>query len=201
MIMPSFLKACLAASIGAIIVGCMESGTGAAADWNLSSENLFPFQNSTNWWRYSTTDGHILSISVLGDITDGQTTYFKVSFAEKDKDTTDNWFRRSSSGTEYSDSLAGNFSIFMPPTFPSKVGTFALSSKGMVSYAYSDSLLVKAKYRKKVMKLVFPNGDIRGFDEIDFADALGIVRMIDNSGHFPVVYALDSARVNGIIYR
>ena len=201
-----FLRLAFAVAICSIFLNCNGQETSSsccAADpdpstFGLNSIGLFPLQNSNNWWWYS-SNGHPLSIHVLDTTSDNHTTYFKVSFAEAAKDTTINWIRRTSLGTEYSTSLPGPYFVFLPPTFNYKQGSFSLSSSELVSYSYLDSLLVNGKYRKQVMELTFPNRNIHGFDEIDFAVGLGIIRMIDNSGRFPVVYALDSARINGVI--
>lgn len=188
-------------SIAVLFLNCNVSDTSSGGGLNLNSTGLFPFQNNTNWWKYTESGGHTISISVLDTITDNHTTYFKVSFAENGRDTTDNWFRRSSLGTEYSPVLVGSYFVFLPPTFSSRQGSYALATNDNVSYAYADSLLVNGKYRKQVMEVHFSTAKIHGFDEIDFANNLGIIRMTDNSGRFPVVYTLDSARVNGVIYR
>ena len=190
-----------AAVAAAILSNCNVSDNSQGPSLTLSSATLFPFQNKTNWWMYTETGGNKLSISMLDTITDNQTTYYKVSFAEENIDTTDNWFRRSSLGVEYSPSLVGTYFVFLPPTFTSRQGTFSLSSTDVVSYSYANSLLVNGKYRDTVMEVDFPNRNIHNFDEIDFANNLGIVRMIDSSGRFPVVYSLDSARINGVIYK
>jgi hypothetical protein len=196
----TFFRWILVLSTTALFLNCDVSDTSGGGGLNLNTADLFPFQNNANWWKYSEPGGHTISISVLDTITDNQTTYFKVSFAEKGRDTTDNWFRRSSSGTEYSPYLVGPYFVFLPPTFSSRQGSYALAANDNVSYAYVDSLLVNGKYRKEVMEVHFSAAKIHGFDEIDFANNLGIIRMVDNSGRFPVVYTLDSAQVN-VIYR
>ena len=184
-----------------ILWNCNSTSSNDDPTFYLNTATLFPFQGSGNWWKYSDTSGHTLSDSVVLTFTDNATTYFKMVVNEKGIDTSDNWLRRSSVGTEYSTSIAGPYSILLPPSFDSKQGSFTSSSGNTVTYSYSDSMLVKGKYRNRVMALTFPQRNIHGFDEIDFADSLGIIRFVDNSGRFPVIYSLDSAKINGVIRR
>lgn len=204
-----FLRSAFALAV-MLIAGCDKGiGTSDCCEpdptyhdgFTFSSAGLLPFQNKTNWWKYSATGGHSFSISVLDTITDNHVTYSKVSFGEKDKDTMDNWFRRSSLGTEHSLSLRGSYSVFLPDTFISRGGTFMPTKGSIVSYAYLDSSKVNGTFRKKVMKLNFSIGIFAGFDEIDLAEGLGIIRMVDTSGRFPLTYSMDSARINGVIYK
>lgn len=187
-----------------VILNCVE-GTNPSPyvdPLSLNTTGLFPFQNNGNWWKYTGTYGNSLSISVLDTITDDSTTYFKVAFAETTVDTTDNWFRRSAKGTEYSRSLPGPYVVFLPRAFNSKQGSFTSLANQNISYSYADSLLVNGKVRQRVMQLNFPDSTILGFNEIDLADSLGIIRLIDSRGsRLKVTYSLDSARINGVIHR
>jgi hypothetical protein len=42
---------------------------------------------------------------------------------------------------------------------------------------------------------------LHGFDEITFADSIGIVRLIDHTGRWPINYLIDSCSVSGVVSR
>jgi hypothetical protein len=148
----------------------------------------------------SDLSGNTLVISVKDTISDNNIVYFKVSFAERNRDTTDDWFRRSAAGTQYSTSLVGSYETFLPASFTAKNGSFK-SSNGTITYSYLDSMRAGGTYVKRVMRLEYSNRILHGFDELDFADSLGIISLIDRSGRFPVTYTLDSASIDGRIYK
>jgi hypothetical protein len=192
--------------LAAIILSCENWSTVSPVDEgqgpiSLNTLGLFPFASITNKWWYTEGGGNRLFIEVLDTITDNNTMYFKVFFGEQHRDTTTDWFRRSAVGTEYSPALTGQFDLFLPASFGQRSGSFSTAMSGTITYTYQDSVLANGKYIKKVMQLQYPKRTLHGFDELDFADSLGIISLIDRSGRFPVVYMLDSAYVNDRIYK
>lgn len=167
----------------------------------LKSYSLFPFENISNWWKYTEANGNNLAIYVLDTISDDKAMYFKISFQEKNRDTTVDWFKRSNSGIEYSTSLSGPYDLFLPAEFNSTKGTFE-SAAGSISYTYCDSIKVgRLVAFKNAMRLEYSMRMLHGFDEIDFADSIGIISLVDRSGRFPVTYVLDSARIGGAVMK
>ena len=168
--------------------------------FSFNTIRLFPFQNINNWWHYTEKNGNVLSISVIDTISDNNITYYKVSFKENNRDTTDDWFRSSADGIQYNTHLIGTYETFLPAQFQGKTGTFK-SATDAVSYMYHDSSLINGKLFTQVIACKYPATMLHGFDEIDFADSIGIVGMIDTTGRFPTVYALDSASIDGVLRR
>jgi hypothetical protein len=187
--------------IAAEFFGCnLVTNSNEEPPFSLSGYSLFPFQNINNWWKYTESGGNTLTISVLDTISDNKILYFKVSFAEKNKDTTDDWFKKTSSGILYSPALTGQFELFLPSQFTEKTGTFK-SSNSSIQFTYEDSMLVKGNYIKRVMKFHYPNRTLHGFDDLYFAESMGVISLVDLSGRFPVRYMLDSAFIDGEMHR
>jgi len=166
--------------------------------FTFDARNLFPFQNTSNWWRYTETTSNPLSISVIDTITDNSITYYKVSFKENRRDTTDDWFRSSTNGVQYNDSLVGTYETFLPAVLTGRNGTFSSGGK-VVSYSYKDSATISSRLFRRVVSCRYSAKMLHGFNEIDFADSIGIVSLVDTTGRFPVVYALDSALIDGAL--
>jgi hypothetical protein len=166
--------------------------------FSFNTIRLFPFQDINNWWHYTEKNGNVLSITVIDTISDNNITYYKVSFKENNRDTTDDWFRSSSDGIQYNTHLIGTYDTFLPAGLQGKTGTFK-SAADVVSYTYQDSSQINGKLFTKVVACKYPATMLHGFDEIDFADSIGIVSMVDTTGRFPTVYALDSAYIDGVL--
>jgi hypothetical protein len=160
----------------------------------------FPFKSIANWWHYTEGNGNRLSITVIDTVRDDQDMYFKVRFEEERVDTTDDWFKQTPSAIEFSQTLAGQYYVFLPLDYSSgSSGTFT-SSTGNVTYTYNDSVQLSPKTFYRALQLHYTTPVLHGFDEIVFADSIGIAALIDNSGRFPVTYTLDSAFVHGRIH-
>ena len=157
---------------------------------------FFPFQNNFNWWRYTESEGNQLSIHVTDTISDNGTTYFRVSFQENQVDTTDDWFKHSSSGIFFGQSLVGSYNLFLPERIDSLTGSF--DSGGYdVAYTFHDTLTIQGTRYRRVLVLEYDPPMLHGFDELAMADSIGIIEMIDHHSRWPVTYSLDSCFVDG----
>jgi hypothetical protein len=163
-----------------------------------STIGLFPFQNIANWWHYTERNGNVLAISVVDTISDNGITYYKVSFKEKNRDTTDDWFRSSTAGVQYSTHLIDTYETFIPAKLPGKTGSFK-SALSTVSYTYLDTSRINGTLFSRVVACKYSATMLHGFNEIDFADAIGIVSLVDTTGRFPTVYSLDSSSIDGVV--
>ncbi len=165
-----------------------------------STSAYFPFQNAQNWWKYTEKNSkNQLSIMVLDTITDADTSFFKISFVEATRPTTNDWFKQSTQGTFYSSALRGVFGSFLPDNFSDDSGSF-MSGGNPITYMLKDTLVLGTRLAN-VAELSYPNRNFHGFSQIDFAQSIGIVKLIDPVGRLPFVYELDSAYVNGVMYR
>jgi hypothetical protein len=165
-----------------------------------ATAQLFPFDDITNWWRYSDGEGNQLSIAVTDTISDDGVMYYRVAFREQRVDTTEDWFTKSSQGIKYGLSLAGSYNTFLPARFDSARGSF-LSSGQTVTYTFHDTLDIGAVSYVHAYSLQYTVPLLHKFEEIAFADSVGMVRFTDSSGRWPVVYALDSCSVYGKVLR
>jgi hypothetical protein len=156
----------------------------------------FPFEDNTNRWYYTESGGNRVNILVTDTISDDGITYFRVSFREEQVDTTDDWFKRSASGIYFSSALIGNYSLFLPAKIDSAHGGY-LSGPSRASYTYHDSLTLGGTVFHGVLSLEYNVPLLHGFTTIVFADSIGIVQLIDESGRWPITYRIDSCSVSG----
>jgi hypothetical protein len=157
---------------------------------------FFPFENNMNTWNYTESGGNTVTIVVTDTISDDGITYFRVSFRENRVDTTDDWFKRSPKGIYFGQSLTGDYDLFLPGKVDSISGSF-ISAKSSVSYHYYDSLDVNGSMLYNVLTLHYNYPIIHGFDDITLADSIGIVKLVDHNGRWPISYAIDSCVVGG----
>jgi hypothetical protein len=160
----------------------------------------FPFEDNTNRWYYTESGGNRVNILVTDTISDDGTTYFRVSFREERVDTTDDWFKRSANGIYFASALIGNYSLFLPAKIDSARGGY-LSGPSRASYTYHDSLSVGGTLFHGVLSLEYNVPLLHGFTTIVFADSIGIVQLIDESGRWPITYRIDSCSVSGTVRR
>jgi hypothetical protein len=163
-----------------------------------NTASCFPFTDNSNWWRYTEAGGNTVSIMVIDTISDDNIRYYRVSFRENRVDTTNDWFQQSSAGIFFSASLIGNYRLFLPAAIDSVSGTFT-SGGATVRYSYFDSLSVNGINFNRVVKLSYSLPLLHGFSEIVFADSIGIVRLTDHTGRWPISYTIDSCSVSGIV--
>jgi hypothetical protein len=163
---------------------------------SLSTRMYFPFEDNANWWRYTEASGNNVMIDVIDTISDNNTLYYKVSFKENRVDTTDDWFKRSSSGIMFGPSLVSIADMFLPATLDSVKGSFT-SGASRVSYSVNDTMTVGGALFHKVLLLNYNSPVLHGFTEIAFADSVGIVQFKDSHERWPIVYAIDSCSVSG----
>jgi len=163
---------------------------------SLAADMLFPFEDNTNWWRYTESGGNRVSIEVTDTISDENVLYYRVSFKENRVDTTDDWFKRVSHQIMFAPSLIGSYSLFLPARIDSAKGSF-ISATGSVNYTYYDTLSAGGTLFRHVLVLDYATPILHGFNEIAFADSVGIVRLTDSHGRWPVEYAIDSCSVFG----
>jgi hypothetical protein len=161
---------------------------------------FFPVEDNTNAWYYTESGGNTVEILVTDTISDDGVLYYRVSFREQQVDTTDDWFKRSPSGTYFAQSLIGTYNLFLPFKIDSVRGSF-ISSAATVDYTYCDSLVINGTVFRRVLDVVYDMPLFHGFDEIVFADSIGIVQLKDDHGRWPVTYHIDSCSVSGTMKR
>jgi len=123
-----------------------------------------------------------------------------VAFAEQQIDTTEDWFRSTGGGLEFSASLQGTYRLFLPSPITSGSGSFTSGSSTVDYEYYSTAVLGGAAYRR-VVRCDYSSSLLHGFDTSYFADSTGIVSLIDEGGRFPVEYLLDSCSIDGELIR
>jgi hypothetical protein len=166
---------------------------------SFSTGSLFPFRNNSNWWVFSEPGGNSLRIAVTDTISDDNVLYYRVSFQEHRVDTTDDWFKKSSSGILFGPSLTGEYYRFLPPRINAVHDTFT-SNGSTVEYTYHESFRCDGHSWQNAVVLRYSTPIIHGFDEIILADSIGIVHLTDYDARWTVEYALDSCSIDGAIY-
>jgi hypothetical protein len=167
---------------------------------HLSMKNYFPFEDNSNWWKFSESSGNNLYILVTDTISDDNVTYYRISFREQKVDTTDDWFKRSAGDIMFGLSLTGMYKKFLPAYIDSVNGSFN-NGTNIVNYSYYDSLIVDTKMFHKVLVLSYSVPVIHGFDEITIADSFGIIQLRDFNGRWPITYTLDSCSTGETVRR
>jgi hypothetical protein len=165
-----------------------------------ATASCFPIENNTNAWYYTEAGGNTVEILVTDTISDDGVLYYRVSFRERQVDTTDDWFKRSASGTYFAQSLTGPYNLFLPSKIDSMQGSF-ISSTTTADYTYYDSLVINGTVFRRVLDIEYSPPLLHGFDEIVFADSVGIVRLKDDHGRWPISYEIDSCSVFGAMKR
>jgi hypothetical protein len=165
---------------------------------SFKTTTLFPFQNNTNWWKYSEAGGNSMTIEVTDTISDDNVLYYRVSFKEHRVDTTDDWFQQSSAGTLFGPSLIGSYHLFLPARIDSESDTFS-SNNSNVTYTWYESIKCDAGRFNNAVKLRYNHPIIHGFDEIILADSIGIVHLTDFDARWTVDYSLDSCSIEGSV--
>jgi hypothetical protein len=158
----------------------------------------FPFENNRNWWNYTESSGNKLEMKVTDTISDDNTLYYRVAFQEHRVDTTDDWFKSSLGNIMFGQSLTGMYDQFLPREIDSINGSFS-SGVNIVQYNYYDSLVSGGIMYHKVLRLKYVYPVIHGFEELLLAERIGIIKMVDYNGRWPVNYLLDSCSVNDTI--
>lgn len=174
------------------------STTHTSRNYSINTESYFPFENNTNWWKFSESSGNPCIIRIVDTISDDNVTYYRVSFMESRVDTTDDWFKHSPGDILFGASLTGTYDRFLPSRIESQGGKYTCGSD-MINYQYFDSVVVNGLTFKKVISLHYATPVIHGFDKILFAENIGIIMMQDLDGRWPVSYTLDSCSVSGIV--
>lgn len=152
--------------------------------------NIFPFAQSGKVWDYKDEDGNDFKISVIDTISDDGDLYYKVEFKEmKLSMTQDDWFIMEQGNVKYNDKLNGEYSLFLPKTFLRNGGSFDCGSSS-ITYEVLSTYAIGTKTYSDVLKLSYQNAVLHGFDEVYFADNIGIIQMIDFDGRWPVYYSL-----------
>jgi hypothetical protein len=127
--------------------------------------------------------------------------YFKVDFTEVKLNRSQNdWFMREGNAVYFNESLRGEYMNFLPSSFVRSRGTFYCDS-AEISYTLLDTVTLHGKVFRDIVALDYTREILHGFDRVYFADGIGIVGMIDEDGRWPIEYVLDSASVNGVVYR
>lgn len=153
--------------------------------------NIFPFTAAGRVWDYTDEDGNDFVITVRDTISDEGDLYYKVEFKEvKLNMIQSDWFINDGTGIRYSERLQGAFQLFLPKRFLRQGGYFESNCQN-IHYKIFSSITLAGKTYKDVLKLSYSQAVLHGFDEIYFADNIGIIQMIDYDGRWPVYYSLD----------
>jgi hypothetical protein len=168
--------------------------------YSINTESYFPFENNTNWWKFSEASGNPCVIKIVDTISDDNITYYRVSFMENRVDTTDDWFKRCSGDILFGASLTGSYDRFLPSRIESRGGRYTCGSN-VIDYEYYDSAVINGLTFKKVISLQYTTPVIHGFDKIMFAEKIGVIMMQDQDGRWPVSYVLDSCSIAGTVSR
>lgn len=153
--------------------------------------NIFPFAEAGRVWEYRDEDGNDFKISVVDTISDDEDLYYKVEFREvKLEMVQDDWFVKENGTIKYNDGLQGTFDQFLPSSFKRSGGSFSCGYEN-INYEILDSMTIGNNTYTDVLKLIYNTAVLHGFDEIYFADNIGIIRMIDEDGRWPVDYMLN----------
>jgi hypothetical protein len=171
-----------------------------AESFSFNTASLFPFEDNSNWWEYTEAGGNHVSIEVTDTISDDGVLYYRVRFAEERVDTTDDWFKSVGGRTLFGPALSGDFELFLPGRISSTSGSFS-SAGSTVDYAYAASAQIGGVTYQRVMQLRYSAPILHGFDEIVFADGVGIVQLNDRNERWPIVYNLDSCSIGGSVAR
>ncbi|HEX2960115.1 MAG TPA: hypothetical protein VHO70_24995 [Chitinispirillaceae bacterium] len=166
----------------------------------IQTRNYFPFENNLNWWNYTESSGNELEIKVIDTISDDNILYYRVAFQEHRVDTTDDWFKSSYGSIMFGQSLTGMYEQFLPKEIDSINGTFSCGAN-LVRYSYYDSLVTGGVMYHGVISLKYDYPVIHGFEELLLAKGIGIVKMVDHDGRWPVTYLLDSCSVNDSVIK
>lgn len=177
-----------------------DSHAPAHQQFTRATSACFPFQDNSNWWHYTEAGGNTTTIHVTDTISDNNILYHKVSFRENRVDTTDDWFKKTTGGIYFSRSLISGYTLFIPAKIDSMHGTFE-SGSSTVTYSYYDSLSIDGVLFYGVLHAEYSFPLLHGFDEITFADSIGIIRLIDHTGRWPISYTIDSCSVSGTVKR
>ncbi|MFP4416778.1 MAG: hypothetical protein ACOC41_04900 [Chitinivibrionales bacterium] len=181
-------------------INCDESDQGLDDDGDQSFTSIrcvhyFPYRGANKWWHYLEAGGNSLTIDVVDTISDENTSYYKVCFAEEQIDTTTDWFKSTSDGIFFSSSLTGTYEFFLPARLTQQQGTFSCGS-GEVHYRYHEQHRIDGILFEDVLVLDYETPLLHNFDTIIFAKDMGIVALTDEGGRFPVTYSLDSSSVS-----
>ncbi len=166
----------------------------------IQTKGYFPFENNTNWWNYTEASGNELEIKVTDTISDDNVLYYRVAFQEHRVDTTDDWFKTSYGNIMFGQSLTGMYEQFLPKEIDSINGTFP-SGANLVRYSYYDSLVTGGVMYHGVLSLKYDSPVVHGFEELLLAKGIGIVKLVDHDGRWPVTYLLDSCSVNDSVMK
>lgn len=174
----------------------MHTGTGRM----VKTANLFPVEQSNNWWNYSDADGHQFSVSITNAISDGGETYYRARFHESRPGLVDScWFKKEDGEIYYSKSLSDFFGLFLPSEFHISGGEYTMDGNE-ITYETHDNYTLGGYSYNHVVELTYETAMFTGFDRISFADKVGPILFEDTRGRFPVSYSLDSASLNGTTF-
>ena len=148
---------------------------------------------------YSEPGGNALRIAVTDTISDDNILYYRVSFQEHRVDTTDDWFKKSTTGILFGPALTGVYHRFLPAKITAARDTFT-SNNSTVSYTFHESIKCNGNHYSNALLLHYSSPIIHGFDEIILADSIGIVHLTDYDGRWTVEYSLDSCCINGTVH-
>ncbi len=160
-------------------------------------EEIFPIQSIENRWYFSDELGNEFAIRVVDTVIDGGDRYYKILIDEAlAKQELQYWILRKSDEFLLGTSLRGSFHALLPKRFKRDGGSFSHAGHD-VSYGIHNFYSISNGGMEDVVELNFSNTVFNGFSRIVFANTIGPIRFVDDSGRWPVEYDLDSAYVNG----
>lgn len=174
---------------------------GYSGNESISYKNLFPVESEFNWWKYSDEDGNQFSIHVVDVVHDDREFYYKATFTEtKLQSEESHWFRRDSDHLAYAPALSAPFIKFLPKKFNEDRGKYS-SDDNDIHYTLYDSYRINRETFDEIVELHYETPILNGFTTISFANKIGPLRFVDDSGRWIVEYNLDSASINGTVIR
>ena len=181
--------------VAGLIIGCYttsweNNNSPITVNNKIRYQNIFPLAESGKSWEYFDEDGNKFEINVIDTIYDESNLYHKVEFKEMKLAMVQNdWFIKEVDGIKYNNELKGIFNMFLPSTLYRNGGFFNCDTIN-IQYDILPSLIVGDTVFTDVLKLSYATAVLHGFDEIYFADNVGIIRMVDFDGRWPVDYKI-----------
>lgn len=183
------------------LTACSNSYNDGSEKESVTYSNLFPVVSENNWWEFSDEEGNRFSIHVVDLVDDDREFYYKAAFQEtKLKSEESHWFRRDSDHLAYASALSAPFVRFLPGKFREQRGSYT-SDGNSIHYTVYDSYRINGQSFNEIVELHYESPILNGFTTISFANNIGPLRLVDDSGRWRVEYNLDSASVNGTIIR
>ncbi len=161
-------------------------------------EEIFPIHSVTNRWHFSDHSGNELTLRVSDSVKDGGDYYYKITIDETlATEQASYWILQGADEFLLGNSLRGAFHALLPKRLKSSGGNFTNAGHD-VTYEIYQNYCITHSNMKDVVELNYSGTVLGGFTRIAFANSVGPIRFVDDSGRWPVEYDLDSAYIDGV---